>query len=169
MFFKRKISVTDYCTTRLDLLFSEKQADAWLAFKRSIDDPAIAQADEQNYLDHLKAASIELMLIVTIQKSASGQRALDFASEARQFTERYLERKGQDKLNVLCGIYEHAFGSSAGTPLDGVALMAESLTRSICHNECAESTLGKFDGLLHVVSESFISDFKQVKLVADPR
>jgi hypothetical protein len=169
MFFKRKISVSNYCTTRLDLLFSEKQADAWLAFKRSIDDPAVARADDQNCLDHLRAASIELMLIVMIKKSAVGLRALDLSSDARIFTEGYLQAKGQDQLDWMCATYNQAFGSSAGTPFDGVTLMAASLVQSICDGECAESTNGKFDALLHAASESFISDFKQVKLVSDAR
>ena len=112
----------------------------------------------------MKAAHIELMLIVIAQKSAFGQRSLDFSREARGFTESYLARQGQDRLNGLCDIYNHAFGSSAGTSVDGVLLMAASLGQNICGNECAQSTAAKLHAVLHAACESYISDFKQVKL-----
>jgi hypothetical protein len=68
MFFKRKISVDEYFKARLDLLFSEKQAEVWLQLKQSLPDFKYLSVSDHLYLTHLGAAHIEILLMVVIRR-----------------------------------------------------------------------------------------------------
>ncbi|PYL05786.1 MAG: hypothetical protein DME33_15375 [Verrucomicrobia bacterium] len=55
----------------------------------------------------------------------------------------------------------------AGTPWTGLLLMADCLARNVNRQGCAPTSITRFHELLHIAAESYLSDFKQVKLVSD--
>ena len=89
MFFKRKLSVSAYCTTRLDLLLGQEQANIWRTLKQSWPDPAITLVDEGSYLDRMRAAHVELLLIVITKEMSLRRPFMLLSREARACTEDY--------------------------------------------------------------------------------
>jgi hypothetical protein len=158
MFFKRKISVSTYCATRLDLLFSREQADRWLELKHSWPDPAIVGIDDNLYLTHLRSAHIELLLMVITKKYMPN---LDICTQASTFIEKYLDDHNALMIKNLIDLYHRALASS---PIDGVLAMAQALAYHICQSQCSQETIHALGGQLYGAVESYRSDFKEVKL-----
>ena len=157
MFFKRKISVSTYCSTRLDLLFSAEQADRWLQLKRSWPDPAVVGVDDDLYLAHLRAAHIELLSMVITKQ----YRNINLCMEAGTFIEKYLNDRNVSKIKTLIQQYNRALGSS---PIDSILAMAQSMASYLCQNECSQESILAFREQFYAAVESYRSDFKEVKL-----
>lgn len=159
MFFKRKISINEYLTTRLDLLFSAEQAERWLEVKKLCGDEAFAGIRDDLYLMHLRAAHIQLLYMVVIKRY---YRDLDLLFGIEAFIDQYLDGRNEPLIKLYLDLYSDALGSSA---IDGVLAMTGAVMESLCHNACCRETLFGFRSLFYGAVASIRADFKQVKLV----
>jgi len=158
MLFKQKISVSDYCRTRLDLLFSSEQAELWLQLKRSFSDNAIVTVNDDLYLTHLRAVHIELLSMVVTKKYMPD---LDIVMQMSDFIETYLDNHNELEIKSLLRLYSRALAS----PMDGILSMVQSMMDYICQNQCKQETVFAFRELCYGVVQSIRADFKEVKLV----
>lgn len=158
MLFKQKISVSDYCRTRIDLLFSVEQAELWLQLKRSCPDHAIVAISDNLYLTHLRAVHIELLSMVVTKKYMPN---LDRVMQMSEFIETYLDNHNQLEIKSLLRPYSRALGS----PIDGILAIVQSMMAYICQNQCKQETVFAFRELCYGAVQSIRADFKEVKLV----
>jgi hypothetical protein len=161
MFFKRKISVDEYCKTRLDLLFSDQQAQVWLQLKQSWPDFKYLSISDNLYLSHLRAAHIEILLMVVIKKFALRNNIYD---EVEEFIDNYLNEHNESNIMDLLPLYSHALGSS---PIDGVLVMAKFMADCLYQGKCSQETILSFRVQLYGAIDSIRADFKKVKLVSN--
>ncbi len=63
MFFKKKVSVEDYCKGNLETLFASERDAVWETLRQTRNDTALNAVDAQVYYKHLRAVFIQLMLI----------------------------------------------------------------------------------------------------------
>ncbi len=157
MFLKRKISVSTYCSTRLDLLFSTEQADRWLQLKRSWPDSAVTELNDGPYLAHLRATHIALLLMVLTKKC----RDINLSIEADTFIEKYLEENNASMIKNLIELYNRALAA----PVDGVLAIAQAMASYLCQNQCSQETILDFGRQLYGAVDSYSADFKKVKIV----
>lgn len=159
MFFKREISVSAYCKTRLDLLFGENQAQLWLRLKQSWPDYKNLSVSDHLYLAHLRAAHIQILSMIVIKKYASN---LDIFIELDKFIDNYLDEHNESYIKELLPLYSKALGSS---PIDGILAIAEFMANCIYQDKCSEETILSFRAQLYGAIHSIQADFKEVKLL----
>ncbi|MGB5107111.1 MAG: hypothetical protein WBP29_02865 [Candidatus Zixiibacteriota bacterium] len=161
MFFKRKIPVSEYCTTRLDLLFSPQQAELWLQLKRSWPDISVVHASNDVYLTNIRAAHIEVLSMAVTKRS----RDIYVSVTMQRSIETYLDQHSYMTVKALLPMYARALASF---PPDGILGIAHFLAESVCPSGYSEDTVIGFGGQLYGALESIRGDFKQVKLISDP-
>ncbi len=161
MFFKRKISVSEYCRTRLDLLFSSQQTELWLQLKQAWPDKAIVTANDDLYLTNIRAAHIEVLSMAVTKKYADIYISIEMSKSINSF----LDHHAQSTIKNTLPLYNRALAS---IPQDGILGIAQFLAEIICQNNCSQDTVLAFGGQLHGALESIHADFKQIKLVPDP-
>ena len=132
MFFKRKISVSEYCKTRLDLLFSDQQAQVWLQLKQSWPDYKYLSISDHLFLMHVRAAHIEILSMVVTKKYASN---LNIYMEMEEFIKNYLDEHNESNIKELLPLYSHALGSS---PIDGIMEMAKFIAVCLYQDKCSQ-------------------------------
>ena len=59
MFFKKKVTIEDYCRGKLTRLFSQERETAWDDLRIRCNDAHLNQADRKAYYDNLRAAMIQ--------------------------------------------------------------------------------------------------------------
>jgi hypothetical protein len=160
MFFKRKISVDEYCKTRLDLLFSDQQTQVWLQLKQSWPDYINLSASDHLYLTHLRAAHIEILLMVVIKKFALRNNIYD---EVEECIDNYLNEDNESNIIDILPLYSRALGSSS---IDGILSMAKFMATNICNDKCPQETILSFRVQLYGAIDSIRADFKKVKIVS---
>ena len=157
MFFKKKLSVEDYCTRNLTPLFSKERETAWEAMRRASNDRQLSAVEAQLFYNHLRAVFIQLMLIA-VAKNCS----MDASSDAHVFVMMYLKERNLSEIDEISKGYNRAFASS-GT--DGVRQMvlhlADRLTAGKIQPETIEQLYAEFYGILRM----FFDDFRSFKLV----
>lgn len=157
MFFKKKVSVEDYCTRNLTPLFSKERETAWEGLRCDCNDSKLSAVDAQLYYNHLRAVFIQLMLIA-IAKNCS----MDASSDAHVFVMMYLKERNLSVIDEISKDYNRAF-AIPGT--DGVRQMvrhfAGSLTAGKMQPETIEQLYAEFYGILRI----FFDDFRAFKLV----
>jgi hypothetical protein len=158
MFFKRKISVDEYCKTRLDLLFSDQQTQVWLQLKQSWPDFKYLSVNDHLYLMHLRAAHIEILLMVVIKKFVLRNNIYD---EVDEFIDNYLNEHNESNITDLLPLYSHALGSS---PIDGILAMANLIANSLYQDKCSQEIILLFRAQLYGAIDLIRADFKKVKL-----
>ena len=159
MFFKRRISVREYCTTRLDLLFSEEQTKVWLQLKQTWPDQAIIVADENQFLSHFAAAHITLLSMAVTKK----YRDIEISVETDSVIESYLVEHDRPIVSLLLPLYDRALVSVVE---DGVLGLALFMLDQVCSNTCREDTAQSLKSHLYASLYAIRGDFKQVKLAA---
>lgn len=159
MFFRKRISVPQYCATRLGLILSKKQDDMWMDLKRNSTDIALRQAVDKAYLDNLHAAHIQLMGVAI----ARTYHKIEFAVEAAGSVTALLESANLKHLQEIKDAYNQAFGASRA---DGVLAMAHLVSARVANGKLAASTIEEIRDLFYDALGSMFGDFKQVKLVA---
>ena len=134
MFFKKRITVPQYCATRLELMLSPWQDDMWMDLKRSSTDAALRKAQDQMFLDNMHAAHLQLMGV------ALGRTYHNFnmAIEASQCVTSLLKTRGLSRLESIKETYNTAFGSS---PADGVLAMANLVSARVANGDLAPATI----------------------------
>lgn len=158
MFFKRKISVSEYCTTRLDLFFSSQQTELWFQLKQAWPDDAVVTANDDLYLTHIRAAHIEVLSMAVTKKYAD----IYISIEMGKFINNFLDHRAQSTIENLLPLYSRALAS---LPSDGILGIAQFLAEQICQNNCSQDTVLAFGAQLYGALESIRADFKQIKLV----
>ena|SRR3989442_1499918 len=157
MFFKKKVSVEDYCTRNFVPLFSTERETTWEALRRACNDSALSAVEAQLYYKHLRAVFIQLMLIGVAKNCG-----MDASSDAHLFVSMYLKEHNHSEIDEISNGYSRAFQSS-GT--DGIREMvlhfADSLTEGKLQPETVEQLYVEFYGILRI----FFDDFKSFKLL----
>src|ERR1039457_683099 len=111
MFFKKKVSVEDYCTGNFAALFSREREETWEALRQACNDSELSAVEAQLYYDHLRAVFIQLMSIA-VAKSCS----MDASSDAHVFVMMYLKRHNHSEIDEIAKGYNQAFASSGLAP-----------------------------------------------------
>ncbi len=161
MLFKRRLSVDEYCTTRLNLLFSPQQADLWNSARLSSPDPVFRACAADTFLANMRAVHVELMAL-PIAKTYP----IVIGMEASDAIDRYLDRTGNGELRPLVQEYNQAFGSS---PSDGILIMAQLFADRVAGGRLAQSTVRQVYEDMYVALRSLYDDFKKIRLVAGQR
>lgn len=158
MFFKRRVTVPQYCETRLNMLFSPEQTKIWTSFKSQSIDAALRDADSQMFLDNIRAAHLQL-LTTAINKTYMN---MDLFSEVSNYIGTYLEQATFSNLGPIKTAYNSAFGSS---PADGILVMAQLLSARVAAGRLSQDTIMDIRSLMYAGLASFFGDFKKVKIV----
>lgn len=161
MLFRRKLSVSEYCATRLDTLFSTQQTELWLQLKQSWSDRAVATAADDFYLTNLRAAHIEVLSMAVAKKYADIYMSLEMEKSITIF----LDNHHQSAIKDLLPLYNRALAS---LPSDGILGIAQFFAAQVCHNNCSQDTVLAFAAQLYAALESIRQDFKFIKLISDP-
>ena len=161
MFFKKKVSVEDYCTQNFTPLFSREREATWEALRRACNDSALSAVDAQLYYDHLRAVFIQLMLIA-VTKSCS----MDASSDAHVFVMMYLERHDHSEIDQISKGYNQAFASSGLAPnRDGVAEMVAHFADMLTSDRMQQATIERLYIEFYGILKIFFDDFRSIKLV----
>ena len=161
MFFKKKVSVEDYCTQSFTPLFSREREATWEALRRVCNDSTLSAVEAQLYYGHLRAVFIQLML-VAVTKNCS----LDTSSDAHVFVMMYLKRHNHPEIDLISKGYNQAFAASGLAPnRDGVAEMVAHFANVLTSDRLQQATIKwlyvEFYGILKI----FFDDFRSIKLV----
>jgi hypothetical protein len=159
LFFKRRVTVSEYCETRLNWLFSSEQTKILTSLKTQSDDPALCCADKEIFLKNLRAAHLQL-LSMAITKT---YMTINLFAEVATFIATYLERVGLTELTSLQKEYNGAFGSSA---VDGVLSMVQLLSRTVAAGHFSEDTVAELQKLMYGSLAWIMDDFRKVKIVS---
>ena len=161
MFFKKKVSVEDYCTRNFTPLFSREREATWEALRRACNDSALSAVEAQLYYDHLRAVFIQLMLIA-VAKSCS----MDVSSDAHVFVMMYLKRHNHSEIDEISKGYNQAFASSGLAPnRDGVAEMVAHFADVLTADKLQQATIERLYVEFYAILKVFFDDFKSIKLV----
>jgi hypothetical protein len=160
LLFKRNITINEYLTTRLDLLFSSEQAERWLELKRACGDKVVSDLEDDLYLMHLRAASIVLLSMVLTKKYFRND---DIMFSMSMFIDKYLDHRNEPLIKHFIDLYSQAMGR---IPTDGILAVAFAMLEYLCQHEYAQETLLGCREMFYDAVASFRADFKDVKLVA---
>jgi hypothetical protein len=156
MFFKKKVSVTDYCTDKLDFLFSPEREATWDGLRTRCNDAVLNQADRILYYDNVKAIMLRV-LGIAIAKNCN----LDSGVAATVFISNYLKTRGLTKIYSLSGEYSAAFGASTS---DGLMLVIELFADKVTQSKMEESSKREFFMEFSGVWKKLFEEFKSIKL-----
>jgi hypothetical protein len=161
MFFKKKVSVEDYCTRNFTPLFSREREATWEALRRACNDSAFSAVEPQLYYDHLRAVFIQLMLIA-VAKNCS----MDASSDAHVFVMMYLKRHNRSDIDEISRGYNQAFGSSSLAPnRDGVAEMVSHFASVLTSDGLQQATVERLYVEFYAILKAFFDDFRSIKLI----
>lgn len=158
MFFKKKISVEDYCGSALRTLFVKEREDTWEALRLACADNHLSAVDAQLYYSHLRAVFIQLMLIA-IAKNCN----MDASSDAHVFVMLYMKRHGHSAIDEISKGYNRAFASSS---TDGIREMVLHFADRLTATRIQQETIERLYVEFYAILKAFFDDFKSVKLVA---
>lgn len=156
MFFKKKVSVEDYCQKNLATLLSSEHEETWEAIRGHCNDNGLNQLDAQVYYSHLRAIFIE-MLLIAIAKNCRGNASLN----AHIFINAYLKEHGCSDISEMMHEYSQAFASSM---TDGVEAMTRYFAK-INHIQLQQRAVEQLLAEFYAVLEVYYNDFKSIKLV----
>jgi hypothetical protein len=157
MFFRKKVSVDDYCTMNLMPLLSTEHEATWEAMRRACNNTALSAVPAQLYYDHLRAVFIELLLIAVAQSSS-----MDTSLDAHAFVMMYLNEHNQSTINEISRGYSHAFASS---DTDGVAEMVAHFSAVLAGGTLQPAATEQLYVEFYSVLKIFFNDFSSIKLV----
>jgi hypothetical protein len=148
---------TEYCTPKLNRLFSQERETAWDELRVKCNDADLNQADRNLYYDHLRAVMLELMAIA-ITKNCGMKASMD----ARIFIDNYIKQRGWTQVGSLATEYNAAFGSSY---TDGVRQIVQLFSRKLTQSKMGEFTKQQFYEEFYTILNVLFEEFKTVKLV----
>jgi hypothetical protein len=158
MFFKKKIPFQEYCTASLRAAFENTDEATGELFRRNCGDSFLSAAELQLYLNYLRAAFINLMLIAIAKKCKT-----DISLEAHIFVTMHLKELNRPELNEICHGYSQAFASSS---TDGVRAMVQHFNKAVTAGRMRQETIERLYVEFWAVLQSHSKDFKSIKLVA---
>jgi hypothetical protein len=158
MFFKKKITVKDFCLPKCEFIFSENGKKLMDDFIHNCgDDKLLNIKSKDNYYRHFRAVYIEL-LDITVAKNCSW----DILSDWTFFERDYLESKGYKDIPELIRMYTSIFGSFPGDGIKGIVLtFFEQISDLSLNSQCFKYY---YDGLYSILSSQF-SEIKKVKVI----
>ncbi|HEU0220369.1 MAG TPA: hypothetical protein VFQ98_06155 [Gallionella sp.] len=159
MFFKKRVSVPQYCDARLSILFSQEQARQWVCLKDEFPDATLRNVDEQLFLDEMRAAHLQLISLAITKQ----YHDIEIAMEVSACVSSFLAKGGNQKLEDAEHTYNQAFGSS---PTDGVLAMARLFSTRVAKGALSQETVADIRETFYSALASVFADFKQVKIVA---
>ena len=141
MFFKKKITVENFCSDYLKTLFLPDIDLVYEQLRDECADPALSAADHNLYLDHIRAVIIELMEIA-ITKNCRWP----INTDAAVFIAEYLEERGLSHIDSLSpdsltSIYSSAFGTIG---CDSVACMVAAFSEAATDSQMRPETMDRF-------------------------
>ena len=157
-FFKRSVSVQQYCHTRLDIIFGEEQTGLWTSLRTESSDAALSRADQQVYLDEMRGAHLQLLSLAITKQYSNFEIAMEVESCIRYF----LAKTGNSKLEEVKRAYNQAFGSSSS---DGVLQMVRLFSNRVAEGALSQKTVAEINDIFYSGLISIYGDFEQVKLV----
>ena len=158
MFFKKKVTIGDYCREKLIRLFSQERETTWDDLRIRCNDAHLNQADRKAYYNNLRAVMIELMMIVAA-KSCHWKSRLDLGI----YIDGYLKDRGVQEIVSLYGEYNRAFGTPSP---DGVALMVQLFADKLTQSRMGEPTKQQFLNEFYAILRTLYEEFKSIKLVS---
>jgi hypothetical protein len=90
MFFKRKISVQDYCSGTLDALFSRDRETVYEQLRQLCADLVLSAVDQNTYFNHIRAIKMQLVLIAINKTYGLSARTIRISSDAGVCVMKYL-------------------------------------------------------------------------------
>ena len=161
MFFKKKVSVEDYCTQNFTPLFAREREATWEALRRACNDSALSAVESRLYYDHLRAVFIQLMLIAVAKRCSR-----DASFDAHVFAHMYLKQQNYSEINEIAMGYSQAFASSGLAPnRDGVAEMVVHFASVLASDRLQQVTLDRLYVEFYAILKIFFDDFRSIKLV----
>jgi hypothetical protein len=161
MFFKKKVSVEDYCTRNFALLLSKEREAVWETLRQACNDSALSAIDTQLYYDHLRAAFTQLMLIAVAKNCR-----MDTSMDAHVFAQMYLKQQNHSEISEIAMGYSQAFASSGLAPnRDGVTEMVAHFAGVLPTNKLQQATIEQLYVEFYAILKMFFDDFKSIKLV----
>lgn len=157
MFFKKRISVEEYCRKNLTQLLSKEHEETWEAIRRYCNDDCLNQVDAKLYYSNLRAIFIGLLLIA-ISKKCFGNPTLN----AHIFVSRYLKERGFSEISDMIHENSQAFASDR---TDGIAAMTQSFAKRLTASKLQQKTMEQFTAEFYGVLHVYFNDFKSIKLV----
>lgn len=156
MFFRKKIDVEEYCAATLNSLFSAEREKVWEQLRQACNDQALSDIDSADYIDHVRAIMVELVLIA-ISKNFN----MDIGSDARVFAMCFFKDHDASHIEDIKRTYNQVFGS---TPGDGVAGIVSLFSDQLAAGRLRQDTLKRLHSEFCAVLQSLFDDFKSIKL-----
>ncbi len=157
-FFKKKISLKEFCQSKCEFIFSESGKNLMFEFKNKCTDKSFIINPKANYFEHFTAIYRQLLGIAlakncSMEIALEGQSILDEYFASIGFTEEFFE---------ICKEYNSAFGSSYN---DGIIPMAFTFFDNVIGTEPNDEDYKLFyDGFYSILSSLF-NEIRKVKLV----
>jgi hypothetical protein len=158
MFFKKKVTIGDYCREKLVGLFSQERETMWDDLRIRCDDAHLNQADRKAYYDNLRAAMIELMMVAVAKNFHWKLR-----DDAGVCVDGYLKGRGRPEIGSLYREYNRVFGTPSP---DGVALMVQLFADKLTQSRMGEPTRQQFLHAFYAMLGAFYDEFKSIKLIS---
>jgi hypothetical protein len=163
MFFKKKITVEDYCSGTLKALFSPERELVYERLRDACADRSLSAVDQKLYFDHIRAVIVELVNIAIIKNCG-----LDISSDARLFIVDYLRQQGLSHIDSLSpdsltGIYNRAFGTPGQ---DGVASIAAAFSKQVTDSQMRPETTQRFYVEFYAILKSLFDELKALKVLS---
>lgn len=86
----------EYCATSLDALFSVERKKVWEQLRQACNDPALSKIDRADYINHVRAIMVELVLIA-IAKNFN----MDIGIDARFFVTSYFNKHSASHIEEI--------------------------------------------------------------------
>ncbi len=158
MFFKKKISLKEYCLSKFNYILSEDFIALFDNTNNKINFTYTDKEDKENSLANFKAVYLQLIGITFSRHLTREQRYA-----ARSLEDEYFEEKKIRNLKILRRIYNSAFGSS---PVDGVEQMAIVFAENIQSNNIdKEIVRSTYYEVFYDILNEFFSELKKIKLI----
>ena len=156
MFFRKKMDVDEYCAATLNSLFSSEREEVWEQLRQACNDQALSDIDSADYINHVRAIMIELVLIA-ITKNFN----FDIGSDARVFAMCFFKDHDASHIEAIERTYNQVFGA---TPGDGVAGIVSSFSDQLAAGRLRQDTMKRLHSEFYAVLQSLYDDFKSIKL-----
>jgi hypothetical protein len=163
MFFKKKVTVEDFCSDYLKTLFLPEIDLVYEQLRDARVDPALSAADHKLYLDHMRAVIIELMNIAITKHCG-----WPIDTDAQVFIAGYLDERGLSHIDSLSSdsltsIYNQAFGIIGQ---DGVASIVAAFAEQVTDSQMRPETMQRFYVEFSNTLKGFFYKLKTVKVTA---
>lgn len=158
MFFKRRVNVREYCTSKMESLTAPESAQTWAALHKNSNDAAFLAVPMQQVADELLAAHVQLMSCAIAKEYHNVELYMGAGMSIKAF----FSIRSNSGWEATKDAYNKAFGSS---PADGVLEMAKLFNHRLANGRLAEQTVKSVYDLMYRALGSFYDGFSRIRLV----